>query len=181
MNTDPAPAPRVHFAGVLVSALLDAGTVGDSRGVSGDYVQAFGYRYQPPPGRTSDSHILNHPVEVFNDLTESGHAAMYFAAGHRGLSVGDVLAIEDRHDRCGSRGWARLLPIALAHPAPTHRRGTGTPGATVVGIAVPGLWPVTVLADATDQGDTDAVRRNLAHHRPDLASHLSIDPAITHF
>lgn len=193
MHNDLAPADTcASDTGVPVTIVLDARSFGSTRyDPCIDFVQAYAYHYLPPTGQTSDEQILKAQFALFNGQIESVHAAIYYAAGNQSLSVGDVIGIEDRYYCCDGGGWSCIALSSPLEPADAHRPpapipdrdGPRTPRCVPLGLDLPGVGAVAVLADATDQGQLDlgSFTRNLALERPDLVADLDIGSAFTHF
>ncbi|WP_327097141.1 hypothetical protein OIE68_46015 [Nocardia vinacea] len=76
------------------------------------------YEYTVPTGSPSaDAVILERAFAAFNGHPEHPddhtHADAWAAKPLRSLSVGDVVAIDDRHYACESAGWTRIAaPLA---------------------------------------------------------------------
>lgn len=72
------------------------------------YRRVFGYLDQGVRPGEDDKSIAERQFERFN-IGEDVTARQYFARGLRSLSVGDIVAIDDRYLRCEGEGWS---PIA---------------------------------------------------------------------
>ncbi|WP_157110408.1 hypothetical protein [Nocardia anaemiae] len=71
------------------------------------------YEYTvPTAGPSADAVILERAFAAFNGHPEHpddhAHADAWAAKPLRSLSVGDVVAIDDRHYACESAGWTRI-------------------------------------------------------------------------
>ncbi|WP_280186202.1 MULTISPECIES: hypothetical protein [Nocardia] len=76
------------------------------------------YEYTVPAAKVwSDQLMLDRAFAAFNGYPkypdDHAHADAWAAAGRRSLSVGDVVAIDDRHYACESFGW-RLVTAPRA-------------------------------------------------------------------
>ncbi len=83
---------------------------------SAPLVLAYEYAV-PTAGPSADAMILERAFAAFNGHPEHpddhAHADAWADTRLRSLSVGDVVAIDDRHYACESAGWTRITaPLA---------------------------------------------------------------------
>ncbi|WP_040801779.1 hypothetical protein [Nocardia higoensis] len=70
---------------------------------------ALAYTYRIRTDTDTDDALLERVFATFNDHPshhdDHEHASAWYALGHRSLSVGDVVGLDDRHYACQSTGW----------------------------------------------------------------------------
>ena len=70
------------------------------------------------PSPSDDAQFLRRIFERFN-IGADRHAHHYFRAGNRSLSVGDVVAIDDRYYACAESEWIPIdTPATIVAPEP---------------------------------------------------------------
>jgi hypothetical protein len=95
-----------------------------ARDEAGRNLGFFGYQAEHPmvlvfaytTSSDTDGVAVEEAFEEFN-IGEGPLAQAYRDRGLRSLSVGDVVAVDDRYHACAESGWARVYsPVALATP-----------------------------------------------------------------
>ena len=103
-------AARRHPARVRVRAYLDSAPDALAHGFPADGPVTLAYDCTLPDG--PDAVLLERVFAMFNDhpahAADRIHTDAWYAEGLRSLSVGDVVALDDRHYRCQPHGWTRV-------------------------------------------------------------------------
>ncbi|WP_109523348.1 MULTISPECIES: hypothetical protein [Nocardia] len=178
--------------GVRIRILLNARSFGDtSYDLSVDFVDAYSYSDRSHPADATDQDILNTQFTMFNDQTPSVHADLYYAAGHRSLSSGDVVGLDNRFYRCDNFGWTLLdstLPdadaSATALPPRCAVAGLGAKRQLApLSLTLPEAGAVTVLAraDATGDVDWESLLAALLRRSCDLDAAADLESAVAYF
>ena len=118
-------ASRRRPTGVQVRVYLNTDPTALLTGYRPDAPVTLAYTYQlhADPAADTDEVLLERVFATFNDHPEHDddqiHTDTWYAegllgvTGLRSLSVGDLVALDDHHYACGSRGWTRV-------PTPPH-------------------------------------------------------------
>ncbi|WP_406274514.1 hypothetical protein OH799_01315 [Nocardia sp. NBC_00881] len=106
-----------HRRAVIVRVLLNSAPHSLLHGYTPAPPLILAYEYTiPVGGAPADAVILERPFAAFNGHPErpddNAHANAWADKRLRSLSVGDVIAIDDRHYACQSVEWTRITAPA---------------------------------------------------------------------
>ncbi|MET7772053.1 hypothetical protein [Nocardia sp. NPDC005366] len=117
---DAVSSPALHPGEVRVRIYLNTDPTALLTGYRPDapVTLAYSYLLRVDPAADTDAVVLERVFAAFNDHPEHDddkiHTDTWYANGMRGvtglrsLSVGDLVALDDRHYACQSLGWTRV-------------------------------------------------------------------------